>query len=38
MNNPSQSIRKFNRFELKYLISLQEAERFKTGLRALYKS
>ncbi len=28
------TIRKFNRFELKYLISLQQAERFKTALKA----
>jgi hypothetical protein len=30
----SHTIRKFNRFELKYLITLKEAERFKTALRA----
>jgi SPX domain protein involved in polyphosphate accumulation len=34
MSNLSHTIRKFNRFELKYLISLREAERFKTALRA----
>ena len=34
MNNSSQSIRKFNRFELKYLLTLQQAEKLKTGLRA----
>jgi hypothetical protein len=34
MNNLSHTIRKFNRFELKYLITLQQAERFKSGLRA----
>lgn len=28
------TIRKFNRFELKYLINLQQAEKFKTALRA----
>jgi hypothetical protein len=33
MNNDGDTIRKFNRFELKYLISLQQAERFKTVLR-----
>lgn len=33
MNNLSHTIRKFNRFELKYLITLQEAERVKTVLR-----
>lgn len=30
----SHAIRKFNRFELKYVISLREAERVKTALRA----
>jgi len=30
----SQTIRCFNRFELKYLISLQQAEQFKSALRA----
>jgi hypothetical protein len=34
MNNLSHTIRRFNRFELKYLITLQQAERFKTALRA----
>jgi hypothetical protein len=34
MNNLSHIIRNFNRFELKYLITLQQAERFKSGLRA----
>jgi hypothetical protein len=34
MNNLSHTIRKFNRFELKYVITLQQAERFKRGLRA----
>ncbi len=34
MNNLSHAIRRFNRFELKYLISLGQAERFKTALRA----
>jgi hypothetical protein len=34
MNNLSHTIRNFNRFELKYLITLQQAERFKSGLRA----
>lgn len=34
MSNLSHTIRRFNRFELKYLISLREAERFKTALRA----
>jgi hypothetical protein len=34
MNHLSHTIRSFNRFELKYLISLQEAERFKAGLQA----
>ncbi|MCB8989072.1 MAG: polyphosphate polymerase domain-containing protein [Chloroflexota bacterium] len=34
MNNLSHTIRKFNRFELKYLISLKQAEQFKSGLRA----
>jgi len=32
-NQLSHTIRKFNRFELKYLISLSEAERFKVALR-----
>jgi SPX domain protein involved in polyphosphate accumulation len=34
MSNISHTIRRFNRFELKYLITLREAERFKTALRA----
>jgi SPX domain protein involved in polyphosphate accumulation len=34
MNNFSNTIRKFNRFELKYLITLQQAEQFKSALRA----
>jgi SPX domain protein involved in polyphosphate accumulation len=35
MNNSlNHTIRKFNRFELKYLITLQQAERFKNALRA----
>jgi hypothetical protein len=34
MNHLSQNIRKFNRFELKYLITLQQAEKFKSALRA----
>jgi SPX domain protein involved in polyphosphate accumulation len=34
MKDISSAIRKFNRFELKYLITLQQAERFKSGLRA----
>jgi hypothetical protein len=34
MNNLSHCIRKFNRFELKYLLTLQQAERFKSALRA----
>jgi hypothetical protein len=34
MNHLSHVIRKFNRFELKYLITLQQAERFKSALRA----
>jgi len=33
MNNLSHSIRTFNRFELKYLLTLQQAERFKSDLR-----
>jgi hypothetical protein len=33
MNNNDKTIRKFNRFELKYLLSLQQAERFKIGLQ-----
>lgn len=34
MNNLSHTIRSFNRFELKYLITLQQAEFVKTTLRA----
>jgi SPX domain protein involved in polyphosphate accumulation len=34
MNNLSHTIRKFNRFELKYLLTLRQAERFKSTLRA----
>jgi hypothetical protein len=34
MTNLSSVIRKFNRFELKYLINLQQAELFKSSLRA----
>jgi hypothetical protein len=34
MKNLSHVIRNFNRFELKYLITLQQAERFKSGLQA----
>jgi len=34
MPNLSHTIRRFNRFELKYLITLREAERFKDALRA----
>ena len=34
MNNLSHTIRNFNRFELKYLITLQQAERFRSALRA----
>jgi SPX domain protein involved in polyphosphate accumulation len=34
MNNLSHTIRRFNRFELKYLITLKQAELFKTALRA----
>lgn len=33
MNNLSHTIRKFNRFELKYLLTLPQAEQFKAGLR-----
>lgn len=33
MNNLSHTVRKFNRFELKYIITLQEAERVKSVLR-----
>lgn len=34
MNNLNHTLRKFNRFELKYLVTLQQAERFNTALRA----
>lgn len=34
MNHLSHAIRRFNRFELKYLITLEQAERFKSALRA----
>ncbi|HSV86193.1 MAG TPA: polyphosphate polymerase domain-containing protein [Levilinea sp.] len=34
MNNLSHTIRKFNRFELKYLVSMQQAEAFKQSLLA----
>ena len=34
MSNLSHTIRKFNRFELKYVITLKQAEQFKSGLRA----
>jgi hypothetical protein len=34
MNNLSHTIRKFNRFELKYLMPLRQAERFKQALGA----
>lgn len=34
MNELSHTIRKFNRFELKYLITLQKAEELKSALRA----
>lgn len=34
MNNLSHTIRKFNRFELKYLITMKQAELFKSALRA----
>jgi SPX domain protein involved in polyphosphate accumulation len=33
MNSLSHTIRKFNRFELKYLLTLQQAEQFKSALR-----
>jgi hypothetical protein len=33
MNNLNHTIRKFNRFELKYIITLQQAETFKHALR-----
>ena len=34
MNNLSHAVRRFNRFELKYLLSMQQAELFKSALRA----
>jgi hypothetical protein len=34
MNNLSRTIRRFNRFELKYLVSMQQAEAFKQSLLA----
>ena len=34
INNLSHTIRKFNRFELKYLISLRQADKFKSALQA----
>lgn len=34
MNNLSHTIRRFNRFELKYLLTLPQAEQVKTALRA----
>jgi SPX domain protein involved in polyphosphate accumulation len=34
MNNLSHTVRRFNRFELKYLLTLKQAELFKTALRA----
>lgn len=34
MTNLNQPLRSFNRYELKYLISLQQAEKFKSDLRA----
>jgi hypothetical protein len=34
MNNCGNTIHKFNRFELKYLISLEQAERFRASLQA----
>lgn len=34
MSNLSHAIRRFNRFELKYLLTIQQAELFKTALRA----
>ena len=33
MPNLSHTIRRFNRFELKYVITLQQAARFKAALR-----
>jgi len=34
MSNLSHVIRKFNRFELKYLVPIRDAERFKEALKA----
>jgi hypothetical protein len=34
--NLSHTVRKFNRYELKYVITLQQAEKFKTGLRVTF--
>ena len=34
MSNLSHAIRRFNRFELKYILTIREAERIKTALRA----
>ena len=34
MSNLSHTIRRFNRFELKYLLTLKQAEVFKKALRA----
>lgn len=34
MTNLSHTIRNFDRFELKYLITLRQAERFKAGIQA----
>jgi hypothetical protein len=34
MSNLSHTIRRFNRFELKYLVTLKQAELFKKALRA----
>ena len=34
MNHLSHAIRRFNRFELKYLVTLQQAERLKSALGA----
>jgi hypothetical protein len=35
MNNPSQAIRRFNRFELKYLLTLKQAEKIKKDTERL---
>jgi len=34
MSNLSHTIRSFNRFELKYIVTLKQAEIFKKALRA----